>query len=54
MFLHTNHAVEENNDPNTCESNVVFCGFGLSWFDLLSFNWIGLVLNTPNTTNAIK
>jgi len=42
----SNHAVEQENDLITSELNVVFCIFGLGWFDLRFFYWVGSVLNT--------
>jgi hypothetical protein len=41
--------VESKNDPNTSEPNAVFAVFGLDWFDLWFFYWVGSVLNTPTT-----
>jgi len=29
------------------EPSAVFCGFGLDWFGLRFFYWVGSVLNTP-------
>jgi len=43
-----NHVVEQENDIITSKLNAVFCSFGLSWFGLRFFYWIGSVLNTSN------
>ena len=32
---------------------MVFCGFGLDWFNLLFFYWIDLVLNTPKWSGEL-
>jgi hypothetical protein len=37
------------NDPNSSEPNAVFAVFGLDWFDLRFYFWVGSVLNTPTT-----
>jgi len=48
-----NHAVEQESDPNTPEPNTIFCSFGLGWFDLRFFYWVGSVLNTPSLILSI-
>jgi len=45
-----NHAVQCKSHPNSSEPSAIFCGFGLNWFDLRFFYWVGSVLNTPRYT----
>jgi len=36
------------------EPSAIFCGFGLDWFGLRVFYWVGSVLNTPNSCQFHK
>ena len=45
----SNRAVQCKSHPNSSEPSAVFCGFGLDWFGLRFFYWVGSVLNTPNS-----
>jgi len=46
-----NCAVQCKSHLNSSKPSAVFCGFGLDWFGLRFFYWVGSVLNTPNSTH---